>query len=185
MKILYLPILIDVPKFDNSKIVSYAIKSGRYQPYWKTLDITTLELPELNYLKEQLPFDKITNIYFKEQTTYAKPHYDVYSDMRFESGEYEHILNNEPAGYRIVLEGKSDSLYVKSRGDFRLAHLPNVPGCYVLNSTEGLHLVKNDPGRKILYIRGFLNKEKHESIIKQNYEKFKEFALLQEIDENN
>ena len=179
MKILFLPIDIEIPIIEISKITSSILKDGKYQPYWKSIDITDLNLPELNSVLDQLPFKKITNIYFKEQTKLAKPHYDVYPDMHFEENEYENILSNEPAGYRLVLIGKADKIYVKSQGRFKSAIVPTRPGCYVLNSTQALHMVNFDEGRKIIYIRGFLDSDKHQKLIEKSLVRYKDLAIIE------
>jgi len=111
----------------------------------------------------------------------VSPHYDVYPDMKFDEGEYANILNNEPAGYRLVIEGSTDTLHVKSGNTFELAQLPSVPGCYLLNSTAGLHMVKDDPGRKIIYVRGFINPDKHSALIDKSLKLYKDFALYDAI----
>ena len=179
MKLLYSPIDIDISKIDVSKITSSVLKEGKYQPYWKTKDITTIDLAEIQYIIEQLPFDRITNIYFKEQTAFAKPHYDVYPDMEFADGEYQHILDHEPAGYRIVLIGNNDRLYVRCNNKFKQAVMPTIPGCYVLNSTQGLHMVKNDVGRKIIYFRGFVDPIKHRMLIDKSLTIYKDLAIIE------
>lgn len=179
MKILYLPIDITVPEINVSEITSTISREGRYQPFWKTVDITDLRLANLQIIIDQLPFEKVTNIYFKEQTKPALPHYDVYPDMKFEDGEYKHILDNEPIGYRVVLIGNKDKVFIKSKETFKPAIVPNIPGCYLLNSTESLHMVKDDPGRKIIYFRGFVNKEKHRALIERSLEKYKHLAIIE------
>ena len=179
MKILFLPIDIEIPSLDISKITSSVVKEGKYQPFWKTIDITDLNLTELKLVLDQLPFKRITNIYFKEQTKFASPHYDVYPDMHFEENEYENILSNEPAGYRLVLIGERDKLYVKSQGIFKPAVVPNIPGCYLLNSTESLHMVHFDEGRKIIYIRGFVDSVRHQLLIKKSLSRYKDLAIIE------
>lgn len=178
MNILFLPIDIEIPKIDVSKIQSTTIENARYQPYWNTSKITETVDETLKFVLNQLPLNKVTNIYYKEQKGFVSQHYDVYSDMKFEEGEYKNILDNEPAGYRLVLEGSTDTLYVKSGDTFKLARLPSVPGCYLLNSTAGLHMVKDDPGRKIIYIRGFIDSEKHQTLIEKSLDRYKNLAII-------
>ena len=186
MNILFLPIDIEIPKIDTSKIQSTInvindltyIKTAEYQEYWDTSRITQTIDDTLQSILDQLPINKVTNVYYKEQRQAVSPHYDVYSNMKFEEGEYANILDNEPAGYRLVLEGSTDVLYVKSQGTFKLAQMPVVPGCYLLNSTAGQHMVKDDPGRKIIYIRGFIDSAKHQMLIEKSLKRYKNLAII-------
>jgi len=175
MKILYLPIDINLSNILISEVDFKNSMAGKYQPFWNTFKITD---ENLKHIFDQLPFEKITNIYFKEQRALVKPHVDVYPDMTFEVGEYENILKNEPAGYRIVLSGSPSKLFVKSGNEFKPAILPTVPGCYLLNSTEGIHMVSDDPGRKIIYIRGFINSEQHTALIQKSLERYSDYAII-------
>lgn len=176
MKILFLPIDINIPKIDTIQPPSIIMK-GKYQPFWNTYSINESVDKSLEFVLSQLPFEKITNIYYKEQLGPVSPHCDVYADMHFEQGEYTNILDNEPAGYRLVLEGSSDALYVKSGETFKLARLPSVPGCYLLNSTAGIHMVKDDPRRKIIYVRGFINSDRHKALIDKSLKLYQDLAI--------
>ena len=186
MNILFLPIDIEIPKIDTSKIQSTInvindltyIKTAEYQQYWDTSRITETVDDTLKSILDQLPISKVTNVYYKEQRQAVSPHYDVYPNMKFEEGEYTNILDNEPAGYRLVLEGSTDVLYVKSGGTFKLAELPSVPSCYLLNTTAGLHMLKDDPGRKIIYIRGFIDTARHQTLIEKSLKRYKNLAII-------
>jgi hypothetical protein len=179
MNILFLPVDIEIPKIDISKMQSTIIENAKYQQYWNTSRINETINEELKFVLDQLPINKVTNIYYKEQNGLVLPHYDVYPDMHFEEGEYKNILDNEPAGYRLVLEGSTDVLYVKSRNIFKLAHLPSVPSCYLLNSTAGQHMVKDNPGRKIIYVRGFIDSVRHQILIEKSLNRYKNLAIIE------
>jgi hypothetical protein len=181
MNILFLPIDIEIPTIDTIQPPSTIMEDGKYQPFWNTSRINETVDENLKFILDQLPIDQITNIYYKEQTRVVLPHYDVYPDMKFEEGEYKNILDNEPAGYRLVLKGSTDTMYIKNGNTFELAQLPFVPGCYLLNSTAGLHMVKDDPGRKIIYVRGFINSDKHNALINKSLKLYKDFALYNKI----
>ena len=186
MNILFLPIDIEIPKIDISNIQSTIhvindltyIKTVEYQQFWDTSRITKTIDDTLKSVLDQLPINKITNVYYKEQRQAVVPHYDVYANMKFEEGEYANIVENEPTGYRLVLEGSTDVLYVKSQGTFKLAELPSVPSCYLLNTTAGLHMLKDDPGRKIIYIRGFIDTARHQILIEKSLKRYKNLAII-------
>jgi hypothetical protein len=186
MNLLFLPIDIEIPKIDISKIQSTInvingltyIKTAQHQEYWDTSRITEAVDDTLKSVLDQLPINKVTNVYYKEQRQAVSPHYDVYANMKFEEGEYANIVDNEPAGYRLVLEGSTDVLYVKSGGTFKLAQMPSVPGCYLLNSTAGFYKVEDDPGRKIIYIRGFIDKSRHQTLIEKSLKRYKNLSII-------
>lgn len=211
MNFLFLPIDIEIPNMDISKIQStikaattatskvlqtqlanntfpqssgstnespVEFENAKYQPYWTTSRITETLDDNLKFILDQLPISKVTNIYYKEQKESVSPHYDVYPNMKFEEGEYANILDNEPSGYRLVLEGSTDVLYVKSQGTFKLAELPSVPCCYLLNTTAGLHMLKDDPGRKIIYIRGFIDTARHQTLIEKSLNRYKNLSII-------
>ena len=187
MKILFLPLDIEIPQIDISKIQSTInvingltyIKTAQYQQYWDTSKITETVDDTLKSVLDQLPINKVTNVYYKEQRQAVSQHYDVYANMKFEEGEYSNIVDNEPAGYRLVLEGSTDVLYVKSGDTFKLAELPSVPCCYLINSTTGLHKVSDDPGRKIIYIRGFVDKARHRTLIEKSLNRYKNLSIIE------
>ena len=177
MNLLFLPIDIEIPKIDLTHSLSMIRKGKKHQWWWNVVNVDESVDKNLKFILDQLPFDKITNVYYKEQTRPVSPHCDVYPSMNFEEGEYANILDNEPAGYRLVLEGSTNVLYVKSGDTFKLAALPSVPSCYLLNSTAGLHKVKDDPGRKIIYVRGFINPAKHKVLINKSLKLYQNFAV--------
>ncbi len=186
MNLLFLPIDIEIPKIDTSKIQSTInvindltyIKTAEYNEYWDTSRITYTVDDTLKSVLDQLPIKKVSNVYYKEQKQAVAPHYDVYPNMKFEEGEYANIVENEPAGYRLVIEGSTDVLYVQSQGTFKLAELPSVPSCYLLHTTAGLHKLKNDPGRKIIYIRGLIDTARHQMLIEKSLKRYKNLAII-------
>lgn len=179
MSILFLPIdinLLDVNfvQFDNSiKLTS------TYNPFWDSTVISENTIAKNNFdrILQQLPFKKITVLTYKIQQRLVGPHVDVYPDMLFEDGELEHIKQHEPAGYRIVLLGESDSVEVFNGQQWVTAITPSVPCCYLLNSTIAKHRVKSDPGRTIVYVRGILDTDKHNRLIEKSYRKYKDYAI--------
>lgn len=181
MKILFLPIDVEVPTF-NLNFHSNEIRTGKYnQKYWNTTSIINeyKSIPELMFVLDQLPFIDITTIYFKKQQVKALPHIDVVSDMVLKKNEYQHYLENEPIGYRIVLQGSVDKISVKRNGVFEKTTLPKVPSCYVINSTSAWHTVEDDIDRRIIYIRGFVDKDKHQKLIEKSLSSYKNFALIE------
>ena len=179
MNYVFLPIDIDLKDFKFNQLDSSYVMTG-WQPYWKTSMVSkdTIQENYLTNILDQLPFDKITRISYKVQKTKVLGHTDVHSDMNLEEGEWENIVNNEPAGYRIVISGKTDRLKVFDGKDWITAYLPKVPCCYLINSTDVRHMVLEDDNRELIYLRGFLNQEKHKMLLERSLRKYKDYAIF-------
>lgn len=177
MTILFLPIDIDLTGLSFDQTLTAKVLQD-FNPYWKSTEITEdMYNNGLVKILDQLPFDKITVLTHKIQEQKVRYHIDVYPEMNFEPGEYDHIRNNEPAGYRILLKGGLDRVDVFNGQRWVTAQLPSSPGCYILNSTQALHRVNDDPGREIIYVRGFLNLDRHKELLDRSYAKYKDYAI--------
>jgi hypothetical protein len=176
--ILFLPIDIDISgvnfnQLDKSSRLTYL------NPYWDSTAITTDTVIKNNFDKilNQLPFTEITVINYKIQQRKVESHIDVYPELGIKQEELDHIRQNEPAGYRIVLNGDPNSVEVFDGQRWVNAVTPSVPCCYLLHSTGARHRVKEDIGRTIIYIRGILDTMKHQELIKRSLEKYKNYAI--------
>jgi len=171
--LIFLPIEIKIDKtvFD---IDSPLHKT--FQGLWETQIIQPDNL-EIKNILDQLPFETVSLIKYNTQATDIPPHVDVQPNYVKNSNEYDHIKENEPAGYRIVLSGSPDKLEVFNGKEWKTAFLPSCPFAYVLNSTDVKHRVIGETGRKTLYFRGFLNIEKHRELIRINLKKYSDYAI--------
>jgi len=76
MTILFLPIDIEIPKIDISKIQSTInvingltyIKTAKYQQYWDTSKITETVDDTLKSVLDQLPINKVTTVSYTHLT---------------------------------------------------------------------------------------------------------------------
>lgn len=175
--LIFLPIEINIDKtiFDvNSPL------HKTFRGLWNTQLINENDA-EIKSIVDQLPYSKITLIKYNTQTMDVPPHIDVQSNFLNDQKEYQHIKQNEPAGYRVVLEGEIDKLEVFDGRQWRTAKLPSCPFAYVLNSTIALHRVIGEIGRKTLYFRGFLDSTKHQDLISKNLEKYEDYAIFRQF----
>lgn len=177
-KLLFLPVDIDLTDFTFTRYID-ALEKNVFNLWWDASVISDDCVEKNNFKKilDQLPFTKITRITHKTQTNLVHPHVDVMKEMGLEEGEYQHLLNNEPCGYRIVIVGRNDKLKVHNGIKWVSANLPKIPGCYLLDSTTGFHKVDDDQNREIIYIRGFLDPVKHKEIVNRSLEKYKDYAI--------
>lgn len=171
--LIFLPIKIDIGNLDL-KIEAEAEKT--FGGLWNT-KFVPIDHPDLIRIIDQLPFSEITLIKYNTQAVDIPPHIDVQHKYVKISGEYRNIRSNEPAGYRILLSGSPTKLEVFDGRQWKTARLPSCPFAYIINSTETTHRIIGETGRKTLYIRGFLDKEKHQALINKNLDEFKEYAI--------
>ena len=178
-EILFCPLDIEIENIEFDSFIGTPVVS-KYNPYWNSTFIFKETIKKNNFDKviEQLPFDKIRHLQYKIQQQTVDSHVDVYPEMKFAPGEYKHILDTEPAGYRFVVKGEIDSLEIFNGKEYVVAALPKVPCGYILNSTSAIHRVKEDESRTTIYIRGWLNKERHLELLKRSYEKFSSYVVL-------
>jgi len=189
--LLFTPINFSVPNIDFGDIMITHSKPS-YSPYWNFEQL--LENPNpyrgVNYwrsdldparlrLKEmvlQLPLTDLYNVRLTVQTSFVKPHVDI-NQRDTPEDCYTEYLESEPCGYRFVLKGSSTSLKMHNNGKILTAQLPSVPGVYLLNSTAGVHSLVGDIGRITLYVRGRIDKEKHQALIESSLEKYENYAI--------
>lgn len=177
--LLFLPVDIDLKGF-TFKRYNNSLENNSFNLWWSASVILDecVEQNDFKKVLDQLPFTQITRITHKVQTAMVKPHVDVMASMGLQDNEYEHIANNEPCGYRLVIVGQHDKLKVHNKKEWVTAALPTVPCCYLLNSIVGLHKVDDDDHREIIYIRGFVDPVKHKEIINRSLEKYKDYAIF-------
>ncbi len=181
-KLIYTPIDIDLTGFTFEPDADADVAPD-FKVWWTSSRISKESIIKnnLQHIFDQLPFTKITRLVFKIQTVPAGPHYDVFKelpfDSRLEEGEYDHIFNNEPCGYRIVLNGGIDRLSIFVGKKWVTPLQCSAPCVYLINSTSALHQVADDPGRRTIYVRGFIDPEKNKILIERSLEKFKYLAI--------
>jgi hypothetical protein len=174
--LIFLPIEI---KIDKTTFGTNSPLHVAFRGLWHTR-LVKFDDPEIKDLTDQLPYSHITLIKYNTQTVDIPPHVDVQPSYIKDDIEYQHIKENEPSGYRVVLVGSTDRLEVFDGKEWRVARLPSLPFAYVINSTDTKHRVMAETGRRTLYFRGFLDIEKHQQLIKKNLEKYSEYAIYRQ-----
>lgn len=178
MGILFLPIDIDLSEL-NFYQDSDATKTINWQNLWDGSFISDSHIKRtgLDTVLSQLPYTKITRLLHNPQLNIVPSHTDREPEEVYHDGEYDHIKNLEPCGYRIVLKGKSDSLSFYNGKEWITPILPSVPCCYVLDSISAYHKVSYDPGREVIWIRGFVDPKRHNEIIDRSLKKYKDYVI--------
>ena len=174
MKLLFSPIDIDVDQLSFKK---EGVNIKEFQEYWNSTTIKNVE--SLKHIIDQLPFRQLTVCTHKIQKKVVGAHVDVFDTMIFQEGELEHIKAHEPCGFRILLKGATDSLEIYNGKQWVTANVPNAPSCYVINSTDCKHRVKQDDLRETIYLRGIIDKNRHSELIRRSLEKYSNNAIYQ------
>lgn len=179
--LVFLPIDIDLSEL-NFQQSTNSNKSPAWQGdnWWDSSVVSAETVKQTNFdqILNQLPLTKITRFLHKIQQKKASSHLDCQPvGMEYEEGEYEYLKSIEPSGYRIVLSGSPKALWIYDNKEWHNVILPSVPCCYVLNATAGYHKLDLDLGRETIYLRGYVDLEKHQELLKRSLEKYKDHAV--------
>lgn len=179
MTLLFLPIDIQIDKIEFKRTENLKkVPEQLFQPaWWDSAILDNQALMQFDHIIAQLPYDKISMVMHKFQNKPVGSHLDVYPNMRISAEELDNIKDNEPCGYRIVLNGKDDVLEIFNGKEWLTPKLPSTPCCYLINSTQLRHRVKDDPGREILYFRGIINKTRNQELIEKSLKLYKDYAV--------
>lgn len=190
--LLFLPVDIDLPDLEFPKLVNAHsdVMGASFWTYEQLLDQDSndplpwkkdLDPVRKNYknIISKLPFETLENIRLSIQSKIVKSHVDVSDQTKNRSLEnYNHYLQNEPCGYRIVFSGNRSALKLVVNRSVVTAELPSMPCVYLINSTTCQHFVDQDVGRKTVYIRGRINPIEHKRIIEKSLDRFKDYAIF-------
>ena len=132
--------------------------------------------PKLCEYISHLPFTHISNVKINIQMEKVTPHIDFVTPKEG-LDLYKNNLNNEPCGYRIVVKGKNDVLKLHINEEVKTCYMPADTDCYVINHTSGKHSIDEDTGRVIVYVSGFIDKDKHLDILNKSIKKYSEYII--------
>lgn len=198
--ILWMP--VDIPKFDRcSELVDdFAIdfdqrnadydvrgqlflhKKTNYEISTPKDDLTSSQLALIEYCKKYLPFTDYINIKIHHiQSTGMMMHID-FGDGTKNPELYEHTQEHEPCGFRMVIKGtKSGDMAVANNDEVIVPRMPEDTDWYVLNYTGALHgtpaNIDNIKDRYVLFIQGWVDKEKHKELINRSVDKYRDFIV--------
>jgi len=160
----------------------------------------------VNYVQTHFPFTEITLLKLVRANKDVKPHVDdSYVDYKGPSKDYnliskefrDHQLDTDPCGYRMVIAGDRKSLYVCNGApniidenlvygentNKKYCEVPIDTDCFVLKSYGSMHGVDktiDDDNRLLLFVIGWLDKEKHNKLITQSIRKYKKYMIKEE-----
>ena len=160
--------------------------------------------PELvGWIDEHYPFETILDARLERAKGPVLPHTDGPSigyagRMMDSTGEFidvpkyvdnpqtdlDHQLANEPIGYRFIVHGSRDTLYMckDDQGkDKAYCNIPKETDAYVINHCTQLHGMDPKSGiddeRIVGFIIGIVNIDKHNDLLKKSANKYKEYII--------
>lgn len=174
-QLLFLPVDLDTSLLNNL-IQKNTKHLPNWNPYWNVSEVEITN--ELKMFCQQLPITRISKVYCKTQEKLVDIHKDTNKDL-CDPILYENLYENEPAGFHIILKGKRNALSICNGLEFVRTYMPETTNSYIMGITETLHKVDNDPGRLTIFIRGFIDAEKHKIFVSKNLEKYSNYAIYE------
>ena len=174
-QLLFLPVDLDIILLNNIRQ-----KNPRYLPNWNPFwNVSEIEITsDIQNFCKQLPINEISLIYYKIQEKVVNVHKDT-NKKNCDPILYQNLYDNEPAGFHIILSGKKDALSVFNGTTFVRTNMPETTNSYIMGITNTLHKVDDDPGRLTIFIRGFIDAEKHKIFVSKNLEKYSNYAIYE------
>ena len=185
MKLVFCPIDLDVSSITQLPAIRNP-DSHEWNKYWDN----EILLDEPNTWRENLHEDTESVKKLIMQLPYSELHYVRISIQKGPVLEHKDIRRNhvnprdwyytqkyEPCGYRIIITGSTDVLEGQVDGEWQKLFLPTVPCCYVSDTSNLRHRVLDDPNRGIIYVRGIVDPEKHEQLLKKSLERYGDYAV--------
>ena len=120
------------------------------------------------YIITHIPIDHFVNVKINYQLSAVDNHID-FVDPELNSQLYKYNKETEPCGYRILLSGNKHALKINKVQ----TSLPNDTNVYCIRQTETLHSVDDDANRVSIFIQGWVNKDRHYTLLEKSFKKYK------------
>ena len=193
---------VDIPKFDrcselvddftidfDQRNVDYDVrgqlflhKKTNYEISTPKDDLTSSQLAVIEYCKKYLPFTDYINIKIHHiQSTGMVMHID-FGDQTKNPELYKHTQEHEPCGFRMVIQGtKSGDMAINNNDELIVPDMPEDTDWYLISHTGTLHgtpsNVDNIKDRYVLFVQGWVDKEKHNELISKSIVKYKDLIV--------
>ena len=190
--ILYMP--VDLPKFHmskelvadfNNQVTPYSAqafeaqrlleKTENYAISKSLNDLTESQTAMLEYINEHLPLSDLVNIKIHHMRRQGSIHID-FVEPNHNKELYKHNKENEPCGYRMVIQGsrQGDLAIITNDHVIKQPILPEDTDWYVISHTETAHAnTKYVDDRYILFCHGWIDPQKNEELLNKSLSKYK------------
>lgn len=184
----------------------YLLESGK----WNTFARNTY--PELiQWIDDYFPFTQKLDVRLDRAQQRILPHTDAYDwDNHVYEGVmtdtkgnkikipyankvnnpqtiFKHQLDNEPIGYRFIVSGSRNSLYMCNENDVNqkvFCSTPNETDAYVINHCTQMHGMDpkqdQDDDRVVGFIDGIVDPIKHKQLVEKSFEVYRNYSLLEQ-----
>jgi hypothetical protein len=206
---------LDLPKFEHKDKVLSAFTENVIFGYWHEEELTernkkepfekempftenaVQKYPELlKYIKTNWPFEYFVYVKLIRANRTVQPHVDGnFVNYKGPAGNYNtitedylnHQLKTEPCGYRMIINGNRNSLYLCNEYDStyktqswptlekQYCNVPEDTDCFVLrtnNNPHGVDYIENDNNRLLLFAIGKLNITEHNKLLYKSRKKY-------------
>ena len=204
----YIP--LDIPKFEyKNEVISEFSPDNENFYWWKEEYISVRDHNEVwhdpvrlkdrhkklvAFANQHLPFKSYILFKLVSAKKNVAPHVDdsylnykgPNKDFNLVSKDFrDHQLGTEPCGFRILISGSRNSLYLtdKEGGNKSYCQLPESTDCFALKSYGSWHGVdckSEDANRLVAFIIGWLDPEKHLNLIERSYKKYGSYCYEEE-----
>lgn len=121
------------------------------------------------YIITYIPIDHFVNVKINYQLSAVDNHID-FVNPELNPQLYKYNKDTEPCGYRILLSGSRHALRINNKQ----SSLPKDTNVYCIRQTETLHSVDDDNNRVSIFIQGWVNKDRHYTLLENSYKKYKD-----------
>ena len=206
---------LDLPVFDSKQSVIDSFSGDIAFGYWHEEELTErdkslpfngpmrftesakLKYPQLlEYMTTYWPFEYYVYVKLIRAKRDVEPHVDGnFVDHKGPAGNYntitqeylDHQLSTEPCGYRMLINGSRDSLYLcdtydssYKRHDWdnlekRYCQIPNDTDCFLLRTNDSPHGVDRQAGddnRLLLFAIGRLDIDQHNKLVEKSLARY-------------
>lgn len=182
---------IALPKFpvDNflREVEPLVVSQTKWADYWDAADISheflqTLreKYAELDSWFDLLPCKSILKLKLNVQIGPIAIHLDIDRNKWLDEIEtFNKWLSVEPVGYRVLISGaKENTLFTVLNNKKVYPTIPEDTDTYVFHSSSFLHGVEDDPGRKLLYMNLEIDESKHQKLLEDSLNKYRDYAIF-------
>jgi len=199
----------DQKKIDSASDVFYKWKTQNLLEDGEWNEFARQTYPELiQWIDDNFPFTQKLDVRLDRAQQSILPHTDAYdwdnhvfegvmTDSKGNSVKipyanevtnpqaiYKHQLENEPIGYRFIVSGSRNSLYMCNENNTQqkvFCSTPKETDAYVINHCTQMHGMDPkesvDDERVVGFIDGIVDPNKHKQLIEKSYNVYKSYSL--------
>jgi hypothetical protein len=147
----------------------------------------------VNWIQSYIPCDDFYYIRIARAKHAIPPHIDGNAvnpthkhHLAITQEALDQILENEPVGYRFIIKGSRDKLYMCDEYDYtrdmtwqekRYCTVPEDTDCFLINNQTQPHGVDEDEEDRLVgFILGKVNPERHKELLDRSVEKYKDYV---------